>query len=123
MLLTIAKDGPDDVVAEPLRDGPVLYLVVAEPTVGSVAAAAKPERAALVREDRADVGGVEAIGVIEELPVIAAPAGYAGGGLGEDAAAAVFCDGEDAGSAEASEGIRRYAAVNEVAASWEESAD
>jgi hypothetical protein len=42
---------------------------------------------------------------------------------GEDAAPAVFGDGEDARSAEGSEGVRRYAAVNEVAASWEESAD
>jgi hypothetical protein len=92
MLLTIAKDGPDDVVAEALRDGPVFYLVVAEPKTEAMAATAEPKRAILIGEDVADVGEVEAVCAVEELQVIAAPTGYAFAGLSKDTAIVIFGD-------------------------------
>jgi hypothetical protein len=121
--LTIAKDSPDDVVAEALSDGPVFYVVVAQPAAETMSAATQPERAVLIAEDGADVGEIEAVGAVEELPPIAAPTGCAARGLGKDAPASIFGDGKDTGSAEGSEGVRSYAAVNKVAARWKESAD
>src|SRR5580700_3537561 len=63
-------------------------------------ASAEPERALLVGEDCADVGKVETVGWVEDLPAIAAPACYAGAGLSKDAAFAIFGNGEDAGACE-----------------------